>query len=200
MKNLQNVRYAIATIATVAAVGVFATKADAQTHNFTSTVTVSNALTLAHVSHLNFGTLAVARAAGQTASIAMGTDGILGTPTTTGTPAYIAVVDDGAATAAVVDVSGGANGANINVNIPVASIVAPIAGLNAFALSDWQYSWNGAADDALTPGVAEIVVFDSAQVGGLNRLEIGATLASTTGAAAYTDAPHVGSFNVVFSY
>ena len=199
MKNLQNVRYAIATIATVAAVGVFATKADAQTHAFTSTIEVSNALTLAHVSDLNFGILAVARAPAATANIAIGTDGALGIPAGT-LPAYIAIVDDSAATAAVVDVSGGANGANINVNIPVAGIIAPVSGASAFALGTWQYSWNGAPNDAIVPGVAEVVVFDSAYTGGVNNLSIGATLTTTTGATAYADGVYAGSFNVVFSY
>jgi hypothetical protein len=200
MKNLQNVRYAIAAVATVAAVAAFAPKADAQTQAFTSTITVSNALTLDRVNNLNFGTLAVARGASATASIVLGPDGTLGTPSTTGTPAYIAVVDNADVTAAEVNVSGGANGANINVNIPVASIVAPISGLNAFALGTWMYTWNAGAATAIVPGTPQVVQFDSAQAGGLNNLKIGATLTTTNGAAAYADAAYAGSFNVVFSY
>lgn len=199
MKNLQNVRYAIATIATVAAVGAFATKADAQTQAFTAGVTVLNTLTLVKVSDLNFGTLAVARGSPEVASIAIDTEGVLGAPAQD-LPAYIAIINSGAATAAEVTVAGGAPGANINVNIPIASIVNPISGLNSFTLDTWTYSWNDTATDAIVPGIAEVVAFDGTFGAGINKLEIGATLTTTAGATAYTDAAYAGSFNVVFSY
>lgn len=204
MKNLQNVRYAIATVAAVAAVAAFAPKADAQTQAFSSTVTVQNSLTLTKVGDLNFGTLIVARdtVGAKVASIVLdpfAASGTLGT-ITNDSPAYMAVISATAARPAEVTVAAGAPGANINVNIPALSITAPTAGLNTFTLGTWRYSWNGGAATAITPGTAAVVVFDNTFNAGVNNLKVGATLTSTAAATAYADVAHVGAFNVVFSY
>lgn len=205
MKNLQNVRYAIATVAAVAAVAAFAPKADAQTQAFSSTVTVQNTLTLAKIQDLNFGTLIVSRGAATTSTIVLDPTKAVGAAylpadITSNTPSYIAVISAAAVSPAEVTVAAGAPGATINVNIPAVSITAPTAGLNAFALSAWQYSWNGGPATAIVPGVAEQVVFDNTFNGGVNNLKVGATLGTTTGGTAYADVAHVGAFNVVFSY
>lgn len=199
MTNLKNVRYAMSVLAAVAAFGMV-TEAKAQTQAFTATVTVQNALTLTHVNNLNFGTLAVARDSGQTSTIAISPAGVLGAPGTSGGTAYIAVIDDAAATSAEVTVEDGAPGSNVNVNIVAASITQPTFGGQSFALGTWTYSWNAGGTTAIVPDTPEVVVFDAAYNAGVNRLRIGATLTGTAGVTPYADGAYPGAFDVNFSY
>lgn len=199
MKHLQNVRYTIAAVAAVAALGLTA-DAKAQTQNVTADVTVQNTLNLAQVSGLNFGTIAALRHATNTASVALSTAGVLGTPATTGAGAAIAVIDNTAADNAEISVEDGAPGAAINVNIPIAGIVQPIFGGNSLALGTWRYAFNALPEAGITPGTPVVVNFDATYAAGVNSFRVGATLSTTTGAVAYADGAYAGSFDVTFSY
>lgn len=199
MKHLQNVRYTIAAVAALAALGM-STQANAQTENVAASAIVQNTLNLSEVSAMNFGTIAALRHATNTASVALSTAGVLGTPTSTGAGAAIAIIDNSSASEAEITVEDGAPGATINVNIPVAGIVQPIFGGTALALGTWRYAYNAGAEAAITPGTPVQVNFDSVFASGVNSLRIGATLSTTAGAVAYTDGTYNGSFDVVFSY
>lgn len=185
------------TVAT-AALAITTGVAQAQTQAVTATVTVLNTLTLAAASDLNWGTIAAVGDTGQTASLIMGTDGVLAAPTTTGGNAVIAVVDNAAATAGQITIADGANGAVVNVDIQ--AVVDPINGANSFTLAGFNTSFNGGADTpqvALTPFT---VTYDSAFGGGTNTLDIGASITTVDPSVAYPDGVYAGGFDVVFSY
>ncbi len=195
MKDLQNVRYTIAAVAAVAALG-FSTQANAQTASMDATVVVSNLLTLVEDSQLNFGTIVAFKDTGaNVATIVMNPDGTLGAPVNNA-PAVIAVKDNAAATEAQITVTGGAEGASLNIEID--NVVAPING-TAFTLTNWRTSWNGAAATARTAGTPWTQVYlDNATAGSV--LQIGATLGTVAGGAQYVDNTYTGSFDVIFSY
>jgi len=187
-------------IMTVAAatLALTAGAAQAQTQAVTATVNVLNTLTLATASQLNWGTVAAVGDTGQTATLLMQTDGTLGTPTSTGGAAVIAVVDDAAATAGQITVADGADGATINVDIQ--SVVNPTDGTDTFTLAGFLTSYNGAGDVAQTAGTPFTVTYDAAFGGGTNTLDIGATITTVDPSTAYGDGTYVGGFDVVFSY
>lgn len=174
--------------------------AQAQTESVTATVVVQNALTITEVDALNFGTVAAISDAVQVASLFLNpSTGVL-LPTTTGAPAVFAVIDDTAATAALLNVEDGADAATINITIN--NVVNPISGPTAFTLlpAGWSTSWNGGANTARTAGTPFTQTFAAAFGGGVNTLAIGATLNTNTAVALYPDATYAGSFDVVFSY
>lgn len=196
MKRLQNVRYTIAAVAAVAALG-FSTQAHAQTASMDATVVVSNLLTLVEDSQLNFGTIVAFKdtVGANVATIVMNPDGTLGAPTNN-SPAVIAVLDNALATEAQITVTDGAEGASLNLEID--NVVAPING-TAFTLTNWRTSWNGAAATARTAGTPWVQVYaDNAGAGSV--LQIGATLGTVAGGAQYVDNTYTGSFDVIFSY
>lgn len=199
MKNLKNVRYAIAILAACAGMTI-ATDAKAQTENINISLTVSNLLNITEVTPLNFGTLAAFKdtVGANVATIALSPAGVLGAPVNN-SPAVIAVIDGSTATQAELTVTDGADNASINIEID--NVVAPTNG-TAFALTAWMTSWNGAAATARTPGTPWTQVFDADFLGaGLgSSLEIGATLNTVAGGAQYVDNTYTGNFDVIFSY
>ncbi len=182
----------------IAALTIATGSAQAQTQAITADVTVQNTLTLAAASNLNWGTIAAVGDPVLTAAVAMGTDGTLAAPTTGGGTALIAVVDNALATAAQITVQDGANG--VNVNVEINNVVNPLNGANSFTLDTFFTSYNGGADAAQVAAVPFIVVFDSAFGGGVNTLDIGASITTLAGAGAYGDGAYAGGFDVVFSY
>lgn len=197
MTNLKNVRYAIAITATCAAMGM-ATNAQAQTANMTVDVEVQNSMTITPDNQLNFGTIIAIPDAAQTASVTISpTLGTLGTPSTTGAPAYIAVIDNTAQSEAQITVTDAAPGATINIDIQ--NVVPPTNGSVAFQLGTWMSSWNAAGALARTPGISWTQTYiDNAGAGSV--LDLGATLTTNAAGTPYTDGAYAGTFDVVFSY
>lgn len=197
MKRLKNVRYAIAIIAACAAVGV-TTDATAQTANMTISVTVDNTMTLTADNQMNFGEIIAIADAAQTASIAVNAlTGALGAPTTTGAPAYIAVIDNTNESEAQITVTDTAPGATINIDIQ--NVVPPVSGGVSFQIGTWLSSWNGAAAVARTPGTPWTQVYlDNGGAGSV--LDLGATLTTNAAGTAYANGLYSGTFDVVFSY
>lgn len=198
MKNLKNVRYAIAVVAACAAMGM-ATDAKAQTATMDASVVVSNLLTLTEDAQMNFGTIAAFKdtLAANVASVVLNPDGTLGTPTNSA-PAVIAVIDPALASEAQITVTDGAPNATINIEID--NVVAPVSGGNSFTLTAFRTSWNGAAATLQTVGTPFPQVYaDNAGAGSV--LQIGATLGTAAGPGAqYTDATYAGTFDVIFAY
>ena len=186
----------------MAAVGVTALmfsagNAQAQTESVTATVTVQNALTTAVVDNMDFGTIASIAGGGNTASAILNplTDAV--TFSTTGAGAVMAMIDSTNAQGANLTIEDGANGAAIQVTIQ--NVVPPQVGPVAFTLGTFTTSWNGAAATAATVGTAQPFTFTTAFGGGVNTLDVGATLTNVAGTV-YTDQAYPGSFEVAFSY
>ncbi len=198
MKHLKNVRYAIAVVAACAAMGI-ATDAKAQSVTVDTDLVVQNALTLAVAVPLNFGTIAAISDGTNTASVTISPGGTLSVATG-GAPAYTALIDSALATRARVTVDDGAAGATINVNIPTVGVVNPVFGGNAFTLGSFVTSYNGTAPVARTINAPWTQVYDAAYAGGLNTLDIGATITTQTTVATYGDGAYDGGFDVTFSY
>lgn len=197
MKNLKNVRYATTVVAACAALGL-ATESQAQTVTVDTDVTIQNTLTLAVAENLDYGVIVAISAAANTASIPVNTAGVIGPATTTGGLAYMAIVDSANAQAAQVTVEDGANAANINVTIN--NVVDPFLGVNALTLDLFRTAWNGAAPAAQVINTPFVVSFNSGFNGGVNTLDIGASLTTQTAVATYPDGAYDGGFDVVFSY
>ena len=172
--------------------------ASAQTANMTATAEVQNTLTLATPSQLNFGTVVAVSDTTETATVIVDTAGVV-TVATTGAPAYSAIVDDALVANGQVTVADGADTAIINITID--NVVSPTNGVDSFILDDFSTSWNG--DTAVTQviGTPFTESFTAAFGGGTNTLDIGATLSTTTVAAApYADGTYAGTYDVIFSY
>lgn len=182
----------------VVTIGMNTTIANAQTANMTATAAVQNTLTLATPAQLNFGTIVAVADTTETATATVSTLGAV-TVATTGVPAYTAIVDDSLASAGQVTVEDGADGGIINITID--NVVDPVNGTETFTLDQFSTSWNGAAVATRTIGTPFTQNFDSAFGGGVNTLDIGATITTTTVAAApYTDGTYAGTYDVIFSY
>lgn len=180
------------------AVGAYATTASAQTSNMTATATVQNTLTLATPSQLNFGTIVAVSDTVNTATATVDTLGAVSVATT-GSPAYTAIVDNTAAAAGQVTIADGANGATLNITIN--NVVDPVNGTETFVLNGFNTSYNGGAASAQAIATPWTETFDSAFGGGTNTLDIGATITTTTAAAAaYGDGVYAGTYDVVISY
>ncbi len=179
-----------------AALLVSAGSVNAQTATVDVDLVVQNTLTLTVVDNLNFGTIVAIGDAVDTASLPITTAGVLGPATTTGAPAVIAIVDNALALPAQVTVEDGADGATINLDIQ--AVVNPTDGTSSFLLDTFFTSYNGGAATARTAGTPWTQVFSSAFGGGVNTLDIGASV--TTNSVAFADAAYDGGFNVVFSY
>lgn len=180
------------------AIGGFTAAANAQTANMTATAIVQNTITLATPAQLNFGTIV---AVSDTVNTATVTVDVLGAPSTnsTGVPAQTAIVDGTAVSQGTIEISGAADGATINVNIN--NVTDPVAGAESFVLDQFTTSFNGGGSAAQVINTPFTVVYSAAFGGGTNTLDIGATITTTTAAAApYTDATYNGSYDVVFSY
>jgi hypothetical protein len=182
----------------VAALAITTGSVQAQTQAVTADVTVLNTLTLAAASDLNWGTIAAVGDTAQTATLAIGTDGVLAAPTSTGGLAVIAVVDNTLATAGQITVADGADGAVVNVDIQ--NVVDPTDGTDSFTLDTFFTSYNGGADTARVALTPFTVTYDSAFGGGTNTLDIGASLTTIDPSTAYGDGAYAGGFDVVFSY
>ena len=195
MKNL--LKKSLLTTASLLVAVSFADNAQAQTAPVTVSTTVQNTLTLATAQQMNFGTVVAVGATGNTATIVLATDGTVTTATGGGT-AYTAVIDDTAATNAQITIEDGAPGATINVNIT--NVVDPTDGTDTFTLDTFVTSYNGGGDTPRTAGTPFTRTYDAAFGGGVNTLDIGATLTTIDPSTAYGDGAYAGSFDVVFSY
>lgn len=191
MTNLKNVRYAMSVLAAVAAFGMV-TEVKAQTATVDVDLIVQNNVTLNVSADMNFGTIVAIGDAANVASIAIGADNVLGTPTNNA-PAYIAVSNSGLASRGQIEVTDGATGATINVVIN--AVVDPTDGTSAFGLASFSTSWNGGAPTARTAATPWTQVLAA----GTNILNIGATL-STVAGQTYANGAYDGGFNVVFNY
>lgn len=170
--------------------------AHAQTENVVASVAVQNTLTITEVDPLNFGVVAAVTGAAQTATLAINpTSGAL-TPTNNA-PALFAIIDNTAATPAQITVEDAADGATINVEID--NVVNPTFGGSSFTLAGWSTSWNGGAATARTAATPWTQTFSAAFGGGVNTLDIGATITSVA-ATTYGDGTYNGNFDVIFSY
>lgn len=188
----------ILSLACAVTVGAYATSVDAQTSNMTATATVQNTLTLATPSQLNFGTIVAVSDTVNTATATVSTLGVVSVATG-GAPAYTAVVDDTAGAAGQVTIADGADGATLNVEID--NVVDPVNGVESFVLDGFNTSYNGGASGAQVIGTPWTETFDSAFGGGTNTLDIGATITTTTtAAAAYGDGVYAGTYDVIISY
>lgn len=197
MKSLKNVRYAIAVIATCTAMGM-TTDANAQTANMTIGVQVQNTMTLTRDKQMDFGKIIAIPDTTDTASIALDpVTGVLGVPTTTGTPAYIAVIDNTTQKEGQITVTQAADGATINLNIQ--NVVNPFNAALNFTIGSWRTSWNAGAAVARTPGTPWTQIYaDNAGAGSV--LDVGATLTTALTATPYNDVAYAGAYDVVFSY
>lgn len=191
MTNLKNVRYAMSVLAAVAAFGMV-TEAKAQTATVDVDVSVQNTVTLNVSADMNFGTIVAIGADPEVASIAIGTDNVLGAPTNNA-PAYIAPANSAAASRGQIEVTDGATGATINMTIT--NVVQPTDGTSVFALGSFQTSWNGGAPSAQVVDAS----WSRVLAAGMNVLNIGATL-STVANETYANGAYDGGFDVVFSY
>lgn len=188
----------ILSMACAVAVGAYATTANAQTANMTATATVLNTLTLATPAQLNFGTIVAVSDTVQTATATVDTAGAISVATT-GAPAVTAVVDNTAVAVGQVTVANGADGATLNININ--NVVDPVNGPESFVLDSFNTSWNGGGAALQVINTPFTETFSAAFGGGINTLDIGATITTTTAAAApYTDGVYAGTYDVVFSY
>lgn len=175
----------------------FAGSAQAQTEAVTATVVVQNTLTTNVVDNMNFGTVAAISDAAQTATLVLNpvTDAL--TTATGGGTAVFAVIDNTNVAGANLTIEDAAGGATINVEID--NVVNPTFGGATFTLGTFTTSWNGAAAAARIIGTPWTQTFNAGFGGGVNTLDIGATLTTATGAT-YTDGTYPGSFEVSFSY
>ena len=195
-KIMKSKKLLIATCALT--LGLYTGSVQAQTSNMTATATVQNVLTLTTPSQLNFGTIVAIADTANTASVAIDTVGNVVTAST-GIPAYTVVVDDSAAAAAQITVADGADGALINITID--NVVGPVNGTTVFDLDDFTTSWNGNAANTQVIGTPFIETFSSAFNAGVNTLDIGATITTTTATAGpYTDGTYNGTYDVIISY
>lgn len=181
----------------IAALAFAPSMANAQTEPVTATVTVQNTLTLTEVDPLDFGTVAAIAHTVNTAELSIdAATGVLAI--TNNAPAVFAVIDNTTATRAQITVEDGADGANINFTIN--NVTNPIFGGRAFTLTNWETSWNGGAVTARTFNTPFAYQFASAFSGGVNELNIGASIITTAAPGTYSDGVYVGSFDVVASY
>jgi len=195
-KIMQSKKILIATCALT--LGLYTGNVQAQTSNMTATATVENVLTLTTPSQLNFGTVVALSDTTDTASVTIDTAGSV-TVAKTGTAAHTVIVDDSAATAAQITLADGADGAVINITID--NVVDPLNGTTVFNLDDFSTSWNGAAADTQIIGTTFTETFSNAFNAGVNTLDIGATITTTTAAAGpYADGTYNGTYDVIISY
>lgn len=204
MKTLQNVKYTIAAVAAVAAVGLSGT-AKAEIINVPVNVTVQNTLTLAQTP-MDFGTLVMIRDIGGAAEsyVTMNAAGALAV--TNATPSAIAAIA-GTPAAATVTVTNGAPGATVH--FTVNNVVNPQFNVgdaeDVMSLSNFAYQWTGGgAPVSATFTVADGTDIDNVTLNatGGATVSIGARLTadSTATGVQYTDNLYTGSFNVSISY
>lgn len=204
MKHLQNVKYTIAAVAMMAAVGVAGT-AKAEDISVPVSVTVQNTLTLAQTP-MNFGTLVMIRdiVGAATSYVTMNAAGALAVTNTA--PAAIATLG-GVPAAATVTVSNGAPGATVNFTID--SVTQPQFNvgdaLDVMGLSNFAYQWTGGG----APVSATFTAVDGSDIDSVTLtpaggavVSIGARLTATAsaGGVQYSDNVYTGAFNVSISY
>lgn len=196
---IKSLKYSALAISAVAALSM-AGPAQAQTENIVITTTVSNLLTVAPTSQLNFGTIALVSHASDTGTITVSTAGAASAAATGSAGA--AIVDNTGVAQGIITVEDGADGTAINVEIDNVANPNNGSGQN-IVLDDFVVSWNDEPDNPFVIGVSEPLTFDSSFGGGTNTLEIGATLTSVTPALsppAYPNGAYNGSYDVIFSY
>jgi len=174
----------------------FSSTTNAQTVPMTADVTVLNTLTLTPVTQLNFGTVAAAGDPALQATFTVNTDGTFATATAGA--ALLEAVDSTAVSAGQITVADGADGATINITID--NVVDPVNTGESFELDSFVTNYNGIGDNGRVIGTPFTETFDAAFGGGVNTLDIGATISTTVGAAAYTDNAYAGTYDVIFSY
>lgn len=180
----------------LAAFSAYSTSAQAQTENVVASVAVQNTLTITEVDPLNFGVVAAVTGATQTATLTINpTTGVMTAANTA--PAIFSVIDNTNASPAQITVEDAADGATINITID--NVVNPTFGGASFTLGTWQTSWNGGAAAARTAATPWTQTFSAAFGGGVNTLDIGATITSVA-ATTYGDGTYNGNFDVIFSY
>jgi len=152
--------------------------------------TVQNAITLALIDPLQFGTIIAINDAVETASVTIST-GDAQSFATTSAPALTGAVT-GTPTAAEVT-SAGVIGATIN--LTVNNVVNPTDGTDTFTLDTFIQNVNGAGD---TPVVVGTPFAHTALA--LDTILIGATITTPAQAAQIADGTYAGSFDIVASY
>lgn len=198
MKHI--LKKSLLTTALVCGVSYYAATAHAQTTvSVPVTVTVDNSITVAVGTPMNFGTIVAqpGPSGGTDDKIDIVLD-TTGDVTATGDNDGVgAVVDESAATAAVVNISDAVGG---TINITIGTIVDPVNGVESFTLEDFTTSYNGGAETGRTIGSAFAATFAPAFGGGTNTLTIGATLVGDDGDTFTASTPYVGSFDVTVAY
>lgn len=152
--------------------------------------TVQNAITMALVNPLEFGTIIAINDLTQSATALVSTAGVL-TVGTTGAPAFTAAVS-GTPTAGQVTLAG-VVGATINVTLN--NVVDPTDGTDTLTLGSFLRDVNGGGS---TPVVVGTPFTHTALA--LDTVLIGATLTTPAQAAVIGDGAYAGSFDIVASY
>ena len=168
----------------------------AQTVNMTADVNVLNTLTLNSTSQLNYGVVAAARDLILQAIFSLATDGTY-TTTSLGS-ATIASVDNALVAPGVIEISDGAGGALLNITID--NVVNPVNGGEFFILNNFFTSYNGGPDILRLASVPFVEIYNAGFNGGVNTLEIGMSLLTSTGTGSYGDGVYTGSYDVILSY
>ncbi len=206
--------YAAALICSTALAG----SAFAQTATINSSVNVSNSISMSLANGgLNFGVLA----------LVPGSDGVAGTPTdedmgatatvsaagvlsaapveagqdTDDVDAVAEVVDDSAATAAILQVTDAVDSATLNFTID--NVTAPQAGFNTLSLDNFPTTFNGgnAGVRTLSGGtISWTETFNASFGSGTNVLRVGGEITAAEGATINQATPYTGSFDVTVSY
>jgi len=152
--------------------------------------TVQNAITLAVINPLNFGTIVAINDSTETATASVATTDAI-TFTRTNAPAFSQAVG-GTPSAGEVTLDG-VVGATINVTLN--NIVAPTDGTDTFTIGTWLYDVNGAGSTSITPGTP--ITYTATA---LDTFLVGATITTPAQAGLIGDGAYVGSFDLVASY
>ena len=151
---------------------------------------VQNAITLAVINPLNYGTIVAINDATETATAAVSTADAI-TFTRTNAPAFSQAVG-GTPSAGEITLDG-VVGATINVTLN--NVTAPTLGTDIFTIGSWVYSVNGSTSASITPGTP--VTYTATA---LDTLLVGATITTPAQATLIADGAYVGSFDIVASY
>ena len=172
--------------------------AQAQTVNMTVGAEVLNTLTISEVASLHFGDIIAVSSATHNATATVNTAGTLAVGTS-GATATAGIVDNALASAAQLTVEDGGDGATVNITID--NVTNPTLGPSTFTTSVWNFNYNSGATivNPATPGTSDPVTFSTAFGGGVNTLNIGATI-TAAGATVFADGTYSGDFDVIFSY
>tara|TARA_Y100001001_G_scaffold138273_1_gene140368 strand:- start:738 stop:1334 length:597 start_codon:yes stop_codon:yes gene_type:complete len=189
--------YAAALLCAVSATGAFAQT----TVNVPVTASIDNTVTVNQGTPMNFGTIVAIPSADQTTTTTISTDGNLTTDVGgSGSGAISSIVDDSAATPATVEISDAADGAELNITIE--NVVGPSdGGTESFTMDTFTYRFNNQlSEQSATIDTAFQVNYNASVGGGINTLDIGATITGGTGDSFTSTSPYTGSFDVTVNY